>query len=67
MAELQCLSSKQQILLNFYHVSDEQKREKEGAVSRAVGENIGFLNTRMKKSNQVFFFSPHPLSQINYS
>ena len=31
MAELQCLSSKQQILLNSYHVSDEQKREKEGA------------------------------------
>lgn len=65
MAELQCLSSKQQILLNFYHVSDEQKREKEGAVSRAVGGNRGFLNTRIKKSNQVFFFLALP--QINYN
>lgn len=34
MAELQCLSSKQQILLNLYHVSDEQKREKERATRR---------------------------------
>lgn len=31
MAELQCLSSKQQILLNLYQVSDEQKRENERA------------------------------------
>ena len=29
MAELQRLSSKQQILLNLYQVSDEQPREKE--------------------------------------
>lgn len=29
MAELQRLSSKQQILLNLYQVSDEQQREKE--------------------------------------
>lgn len=31
MAELQLLSSKQQILLNLYQVSDEQQREKERA------------------------------------
>lgn len=58
MAELQRLSSKQQILLNFYHVSDEQRREKDGAAAPAIGGNRGFLNRRMKKSNQVFFSSP---------
>lgn len=67
MAELQLLSSKQQILLNLYQVSDEQQREKERAkqfffcyVQR--GTNISpvsvwlpeGLHRRMTKWNQVF-------------
>lgn len=38
MAELQCLSSKQQILLNLYQVSDEQKERKRVSELTACGK-----------------------------
>lgn len=55
MAELQRLSSKQQILLNLYQVSDEQKewanRHKHRLCERVAAET---LHERIKESNQVF-------------
>lgn len=56
MAELQCLSSKQQILLNLYHVSDERKREKEGANRHLcrLCERVAAESFQEKKSNQAF-------------
>lgn len=51
MAELQCLSSKQQILLNSNHVSDEQKRENGGELTGAGCEKSSELN---EVRNQVF-------------
>ena len=62
MAELQCLSSKQQILLNLYQVSDEQKSELAGTKQRLC-ERWGCRKVctgEWKKSNQSVF-------SVNYS